>query len=335
MDRDLSSLEAVEVEGSDERTQHVQEELMSSLPRAKGWITDHFYEYQDFWYDMHFLRGVIWAQQHFEARPSDILLATFPKTGLTWLKALTYSILNRERDGFEHAFAVKNPHECVPYIEFHAYEKDPVSSLGSMPSPRLLSTHLPYGSLPETVHRSGCKIVCIVRDPKDVFVSMMSFVGRLTLMNSPPVSWYEAFESFCEGVSLVGPFWDHILGYWKASLEHPKNVLVVKYEDLKRDTSEQVRRLADFLGRPFSSEEIEKGILCNIVYTCSIDNLKNMDANKCGVFHFGALSSASVEKSAYFRRGEVGDWKNHLSVEMAERLDEITKRKLDSHGLTF
>ena len=51
----------------------------------------------------------------------------------------------------------------------------------------------------------------------------------------------EEFEQFCRGVCAGGPFWDHILGYWKASFDCPKRVLFMKYEDMKRDSSFYVR----------------------------------------------------------------------------------------------
>ena len=42
----------------------------------------------------------------------------------------------------------------------------------------------------------------------------------------------DAFMNFCEGLSSSGPYWDHVLGYWRASLESPKRILFLKYEDL-------------------------------------------------------------------------------------------------------
>lgn len=42
-----------------------------------------------------------------------------------------------------------------------------------------------------------------------------------------------------------------------------------------------------------------------------------------------------VDNSTFFRKGEAGDWRVHLIMEMAERVDQITKQKFDGYGLTF
>ena len=44
----------------------------------------------------------------------------------------------------------------------------------------------------------------------------------------------DAFEFLCEGLSIFGPYWDHVLGYWRASLESLERILFLKYEDLKK-----------------------------------------------------------------------------------------------------
>ena len=43
----------------------------------------------------------------------------------------------------------------------------------------------------------------------------------------------ETFEMYCKGVIEFGPFWDHMLGYWKESIERPHKVLFLNYvEDI-------------------------------------------------------------------------------------------------------
>ncbi|KAK3188524.1 hypothetical protein Dsin_028085, partial [Dipteronia sinensis] len=46
----------------------------------------------------------------------------------------------------------------------------------------------------------------------------------------------ESFKMVCNGIQNVGPFEEHILGYWKSSLDNSHKILFLKYEDLKEDT---------------------------------------------------------------------------------------------------
>nr|GEW44705.1 flavonol 4'-sulfotransferase [Tanacetum cinerariifolium] len=80
----------------------------------------------------------------------------------------------------------------------------------------------------------------------------------------------EAFQEFCQGISAYGPYWDHLLGYWKASLERPGTILLLKYEDMKGDTSSSVKRLAEFIGYPFSVEEEKAGVKGHIIKSCPV-----------------------------------------------------------------
>lgn len=139
----------------------------------------------------------------------------------------------------------------------------------------------------------------------------------------------EAFEKFCRGVSLYGPFWDHSLGYWKESLERPEKVLFLRFEDMKREPAFYVRKLADFIGCPFSQEEEAKNVIGNILELCCFESLSNLEVNKNGKL------SSGEEYKAFFRRGEVGDWVNYLTDEMAEKLDSTVEQKLYGSGLKF
>ncbi|KAH7547952.1 hypothetical protein JRO89_XS14G0043700 [Xanthoceras sorbifolium] len=65
----------------------------------------------------------------------------------------------------------------------------------------------------------------------------------------------KAFDQFCEGVHPLGPYFDHVLEYWLESLKMPDKILFLKYEDLKRDPKEQVKKLAAFLGRPLLKDD--------------------------------------------------------------------------------
>lgn len=140
----------------------------------------------------------------------------------------------------------------------------------------------------------------------------------------------EYVEKFCNGETVFGPFWNHVLGYWKESLEKPEKVLFLKFEEMKEDFVVQVKKLADFVGFPFSREEESQGVIEQISNLCSFSNLKDLDVNK-----HGKLMPNGLENKSYFRKGEVGDWVNHLSPSMAARLNTVMKEKFRGSGLTF
>ncbi|XP_059638490.1 flavonol sulfotransferase-like [Cornus florida] len=311
-------------------------DIISTLPKDDSWKPLGFhYQYQGFWYfPATFLEGIMSAQEQFEAQPSDILVSSVPKSGTTWLKALTYAIVTRARfdPSTTSPLLTTMPHECIPTVEGDLFH----NSTNRDPQLPLVATHIPYTSLPKSIMDSGCKIVYIFRDPKDAFVSLWHFAGRYIAPKDHREEYCpleEAFKLFCKGMSFYGPYWDHVIGYWKASLEWPGRVLILKYEDVMRDTEFHVKRLAEFMGYGFSLEEEKEGMVQKIINLCSFENLSNLSVNKTGMHRLRSSSLLEIEKSSFFRKGKVGDWKNHLSAEMAEEMDRITDHKFGSVGL--
>ncbi|XP_042475177.1 cytosolic sulfotransferase 12-like [Macadamia integrifolia] len=304
--------------------------LLSSLPRDKGWVANHIFQYEGFWHTARQLQGVLTCQQHFQANPDDLLLVTLPKSGTTWLKAITFAIINRSRYSFsDHPLLTVNPHELVPFLELKLFLENQIPDLTSMASPRLFSTHLPYVSLPESAKQLGCKMVFLCRDPRDVFISAWHFTNKLRPQAIGTLSLEEAFERFCRGVINYGPAWDQILEYWKQSLERPEKVIFLKFEEMKAQPSVQLKRLAEFFGFPISEKEEKEGVVEEILKLCSFDHLSNLDVNKTGKMPSGE------EHSAFFRRGEVGDWVNHFTPGMIEKYDKITEEMFHASGLHF
>ncbi|OWM71891.1 hypothetical protein CDL15_Pgr017774 [Punica granatum] len=307
-------------------------ELLRSLPSEKGWLSTFLHLFQGFWYGTRHMNGVLYTQLQFKAQDSDVLLVTTPKSGTTWLKAILFALLNRSRylephKKLDHPLLQKNPHDLVPSLELGLYVEDPNPDLSSFTSPRLFATHLSHVSLPDSVKDSKCKLVYLCRNPKDTFVSLWHFTNKLRLKEMGTNTLEETFDKFCRGVSSNGPYWDHVLGYYKASLEMPHKVLFLKYEEMTEKPSEQLKRLAGFLGCPFSEDEEANGGGDEILRLCSFDNLSKLEVNRSGKLPTGE------ENRLFFRKGEVGDWVNYLTPEMIERLDRITKEKFRGSGL--
>ncbi|OMO72739.1 hypothetical protein COLO4_27483 [Corchorus olitorius] len=315
-------------------------ELLPTLPIGKGWMTEHVVQYQGFWLmpDLS-LKPLWWIHDEFKVQPTDIFLASAPKTGTTWLKALIFATINRTHYDFStstHPLLNSNPHECVPFLDTYPLQsQETFSGLDSLPSPRLLATHFPLSLLPESMvsSTSGCKFVYICRDPKDVLISNLFFFNKFRSEELGPLSLEEAFELFCQGVSHVGPYWDHVLEYWKWSLQNPEKILFLKYEELKKEPLVVVKRLAEFLGQPFSLEEERNGVVQEIIKLCSFRNLSNLEVNKTKTYKY--TKDVVANNNLYFRKGETGDSNNHLSHEMMEHIDKIFQEKLSGSGLSF
>ncbi|XVE90226.1 hypothetical protein DITRI_Ditri20bG0062000 [Diplodiscus trichospermus] len=312
------------------------QELLRSLPKERNWNwngTHQLYFYQGFWcLSSVALKAVISCQKHFQALDSDVFITSFPKCGTTWLKALTFSIVNRNQfDKEENPLLSFGPHHLIRFLEYDIYLNNPSPDLQncSLYSPRLFSSHFPFASLPTSIRDSNSKIVYISRNPMDMFISLWFFSDRLRLENEEPLSLDEAFELFCRGVYPCGPYFDHVLGYWKASQENPNKILFLQYEDLKEDIISNVKKLAMFLGCPFTEEEEKRGVVEEIAETCSFGNLKELDVNKNGMHPFG------IPNKTLFRKAEVGDWSNYLSPKMVKRLEKLIQENVNKSGLTF
>ncbi|EYU27151.1 hypothetical protein ABFS82_02G128100 [Erythranthe guttata] len=308
------------------------ESFLQTLEQQTNWDGSPMVKYRGFWYLKRFIRQELSSHKHFKARDSDIILSTLPKSGTTWLKALAYSIVNRDtiyRDIGQNPLLTCNPHTLVPFL--FMFEENNPHEFDQPTDPRIFATHTPFEALADSIRQSACKIIYVCRNPLDQFVSIRHFLidNKIEKDHAGPLGLDESFDMFCEGTHPVGPFWDHMTGYWNAQLENPRKVLFLKYEDMKEDIVFNVKKIADFLGCPFSSEEEERGMVEEISEMCSFQSLKNVDRN-------GYSFKGIFKNSTFFRKGEVGDWSNCLTPAMAERMKKLVEIKFQgSPGLTF
>uniref|UniRef100_A0A0E0IEI7 Sulfotransferase n=1 Tax=Oryza nivara TaxID=4536 RepID=A0A0E0IEI7_ORYNI len=276
--------------------------VLASLPTREGWWTA-FVLYHGCWMTPQAATSVSLVRAQFAPRPDDVLLATYPKCGTTWLKALSFAIANRSRHPVagagDHPLLTTHPQDLVPFIETPFRHLHPLSALDALPSPRLLSTHLPHQLLPPRVAELGCRIVYLCREPKDVVVSTWHFMNKVG--NGFFLDLDEAFELF--------------------------------YDDMMADPAGHVKKLAEFLRVPFTDEEVGTGVVVEVVRLCSFEKLSRLPVNFSGVVD--RIGGRPMENSSFFRKAKVGDWKNNLTQEMAQKLDAVIAEKLKGSGLTF
>jgi len=331
------SRDGQETISKENKVSHDYNNLILSLPRENGCETEYMYFFHGFWCPSTLIQSVNSFLNNFLAKDSDIVVASMPKSGTTWLKGLAYAIVNRQHfTSLEnnHPLLLFNPHELVPQFEVNLYgDKDgplPQIDVSNMTEPRLFGTHIPFLSLAKSIQESNCKIIYICRNPFDTFVSYWIFINKIRSKKSlTELTLEESFERYCKGICLFGPFWDNILGYLKESIERPHKVLFLKYEDLKEDVNFHIKRIAEFVGFPFTQEEENNGVIENIIKLCSFESMKELEGNQSGTI------SGDIEKEFYFRKGEIGDWVNYLSSSMVEKLSKVIEEKLNGSSLSF
>ncbi|CAO2142243.1 unnamed protein product [Urochloa humidicola] len=305
-------------------------DLISKLPKTEMTQSGPLFLYKNFWFRRDFLENIILLKKIFKARHDDIILATNPKCGTSWLKALAFAITNRAHyDSGNHPLLTRHPQEVIHTIDVEIPLNGDLTRIEKLQSPRILATHLPLSLLSESTGIHGCRIVYLCRDPKDAFVSRWHFVCEV-FGEKPDIN--VEFDMYCQGISMYGPYWDHCLGYWRESIVKPDRVLFLKYEEMMLEPVKFVKALALFLSSPFTNEEEEAGVPEEVVRLCSFKTLSGVNSTQTDVVQRGNFAA---KKSAYFRKGKVGDWVNHISEEMARKLDNIMGEKLKGSGLVF
>ncbi|KAJ4877111.1 Cytosolic sulfotransferase 5 [Raphanus sativus] len=260
----------------DDKISEETRKVISSLPSHTDYQGHKICKYQGCWYYYNTLQGT------------------------TWLKALTVALLERSKNhSSDHPLLYHNPHGIIPFLEIDVYHESSSPNLAKFSAPpRLFSTHMPLHTIHEALKHSPCKIVYVCRNVKDTLISCWFYSCAIYKIEPTRRVLESMFNEFCDGTNYFGPFWDHLLSYWRGSLEDPKHVLFMRYEEMKAEPRDQIKRLADFLGCPFTKQEEDSGSVDGILDLCSLRNLSSLEANKTGTIN-------NVEHKFFFRKGEV------------------------------
>nr|XP_008538570.1 PREDICTED: sulfotransferase 1C2-like [Equus przewalskii]XP_008538571.1 PREDICTED: sulfotransferase 1C2-like [Equus przewalskii] len=98
-----------------------------------------------------------WSEiQHFEAKPDDLLICTYPKSGTTWIQEIVDMIEQNGDVAKCQRAIIQHRH---PFIEWaRPPQPSGVEKANTMPSPRTLRTHLPTQLLPPSFWENNCKV---------------------------------------------------------------------------------------------------------------------------------------------------------------------------------
>ena len=246
-------------------------------------------------------------------RPSDVFIATYPKCGTTWMQQIVKLIVN---NGVETGMDID---EFCPWAVLMTMEE-----IEAMPSPRFFKTHMPYNLIPGgDPANSPAKYIYIICNPKDALISLYHFSQKFS-RNATPLDQF--FYLFISGNVSFGPFHTHFLGWW--SHKDSPNILILMYENMKKDPRSAVRSVASFLGHNLSDEVIE-----SIVDQTSFDKMKhNPAANGDWMNQFESKRENPID---LIRKGIIGDWRSNLTDEQSAKIDTIVAETFAGTGLVF
>ncbi|XP_053384469.1 sulfotransferase 1A1-like isoform X2 [Mercenaria mercenaria] len=261
------------------------------------------------------LKSHIERVRDLKIRDDDVYLATYPKSGTHWVWEI---IVMLRRGSAEYE---PSPKEAV-FLDF----KGP-DVIDKVPSPRVLNCHWPCNLTPRGIFDKNIKIVHVQRNPKDIIVSF--YYHHKNLGGRP---FTESFLEFLPltlgtyGIFQFYPWYKYVKEWERFTKTHPEQILNLYFEDMKEDPVREIKKIDKFLGTGRSDELIQQ-----IAQACHFDNLKKADLEIKEKEHM----TQGRKPSIMFRKGEVGDWKNHFTVAQNAEIDEWLQENLAETELKF
>ncbi|MFQ5417128.1 MAG: sulfotransferase domain-containing protein [Myxococcota bacterium] len=217
-------------------------------------------------------------------RDSDVILASYPKSGNTWMRFIWANLVSElELGGREVDFHLLNG-EMICDHNRHLYGGLEYHSL-----PRLVKTHQPFDA---RVFR-GNRILYLHRHPCDVMESYHAF--RFAKLRRSRVTQL-SLSQFIRDEKYGIPAWGEHVRSWL-----PNATVVSSYEALREHTASEVSRILSALEIPgIGREAIE-----DAVKRASLANVRRLEERS------GRPDQAIFEDGFRFtRRGEVGGWRS-------------------------
>ena len=266
--------------------------------------------------------------KNFTLKDDDICLLTYPKCGTVWTQELITLVKNDFdfKKTQEVPLAERGVMFDFPFLA-GVLAKDglPVErifeSMEHAPSPRLILSHLPFALLPDDLS-SKCKVIICLRNPKDTLVSKYHF-EKLMKMYGFVGDLETYFDLFMDDCTVYGSYFEYVKESW--GNRHRDNVCLLFFEDMKKNLGGTLRKVAKFLGKDFTDEQIEQS-----VEFLSFKKMKERGAAD------GMQALKKEDSNGHFmRKGESGDWKESFTDKMTVRMDEAIAKHLTPVGLEF
>lgn len=250
----------------------------------------------------------------FEPQPTDVLIATFPKCGTTWLQQIIHGLRTRGSMDFDEITL------AVPWLEL-ALDLGSDLNWPQAARPRAFKTHLTWEEIPK-----GGRYLFMVRNPKDVVVSLYYFhqgwrfePGAITI------------GDYARGFFLAPErgrrYWQHVASWWEQRARN--DVLLLSFEATQGDLPGAVRRIASFMDCPLDDELLEIVVRQSTIEFMRAhasqfdDHVVRAARNAANGLPDGGLSSK-------VRGGRIGDNVQELPLDVRQTLDAIWREEIGS-----
>jgi hypothetical protein len=240
--------------------------------------------------------------------PEDVVSASYPKSGSTWLRFLVADIASRSADVNFTTIA-----ELSPPLGAHGGAPRLIDGRG-----RFIKTHESYRAFPSF----GARGLYMVRDGRDVAVSLYHFLRRCNVYDGP---FEDYLEAFLHGrVVNYGSWQDHVTSWCAAAEKSPDTIAVLRYEDLlSPEGPEALRAALARIGWDIGPEAAAAAVERN-----SFQNMRKMESET------GLPTSAgkAPRRGAFVRQGRAGQWQETFSDSQASLFLDHAGTALDVAG---
>ncbi len=251
--------------------------------------------------------STIWND--FKFRHDDIIIATYAKSGTTWMQQIIAQLLFNGKADMEVA-------EMSPWMDLRVPPKEvKLTVVEAQTHRRFIKTHLPVDAL---VFSQQAKYIYLGRDGRDVLWSLYNHhstanefwyqalndtPGRVgPAIEKPPSSITQYYHDWLDGDGHPWwPFWENVRSWW--AIRDLPNICFVHFANLKSDMPGEIRRVAEFLDIAIDEQQWEA-----ILLHCSFNYMK-ANATKSvplgGAFWDGGAQT-------FIHKGTNGRWRDVL-----------------------
>ena len=270
-----------------------------------------------------------------------IWIASYPKSGNTWVRAFlstyldstdgkfNFSLLDKIGEFPDHNILNKfmDSKDFYNLSEVSKYWIKVQELINSNKKLTFLKTHSSLCNINGnkfTNSDNTLAFVHIVRDPRNIVLSMANHFGitqeeSYKIISDKMYIIYPKKNNHPIPSTLVSSWNNHYLS-WKNS--DSINKIVIKYEDLIKNTKDTFEKIINFLSEHAKIKYDEEKIVNSIDVT-QFNNLKKNE-DKYG-FNMG-------QKNKFFYLGKKNDWKNLLDPGMGEKINIQFKSEMNELG---